>query len=135
MTIQAALKSQYHASMAMLKAALDSCPEGLWAEDSYRNQSWQVIYHTLFYTDFYLSASEQAFVPWSQHRKGYWDLGPALDRTPRIAYSREELTAYWEDLDARIDLAVDSLDLDAPESGWPPIARAPMRRNPCAFSG
>ena len=119
MTIQAALKSQYHASMAMLKAALDSCPEGLWAEDSYRNQSWQVIYHTLFYTDFYLSVSEQAFVPWSQHRKGYWDLGPALDRTPRIAYSREELTAYWEDLDARIDLAVDSLDLDAPESGFP----------------
>ena len=61
MTIQAALKSQYHAAMAMLKAALDSCPEELWADDSYRNQSWQVLYHTLFYTDFYLSASEMAF--------------------------------------------------------------------------
>ena len=119
MTIQAALKSQYHGGMAMLRAALDSCPEGLWADDSYRNQSWQVIYHTLFYTDFYLSASEQAFVPWSHHRKGYWELGPAPDGTLRIPYSREELTAYWKDLESRIDLAVDSLDLNAPECGFP----------------
>ena len=119
MTIQAALKSQYHGGMAMLRAALDSCPERLWADDSYRNQSWQIIYHTLFYTDFYLSASEQAFVPWSQHRKGYWELGPAPDGILRIPYSREELTAYWKDLESRIDLAVESLDLNAPECGFP----------------
>ena len=120
MTIQAALKSQYHGAMAMLKAALDSCPESLWVDDSYKNPFWQVAYHTLFYTDFYLSPSEHAYVHWPQHRPGYANLGqPAPDGTPRSPYTRAELTAYWQYCESRLDQAVDSLDLNAPECGFP----------------
>ena len=48
MTIQDILKSQYHASLAMLRGAVDVCPVELWTDDSYVNQFWQVVYQTLF---------------------------------------------------------------------------------------
>jgi hypothetical protein len=120
MTIQAVLKSQYHASLAMLRDAIDACPAGLWTDASYVNQFWQVAYHALFYTDFYLQPSESAFVPWEHHRPKHnffvsrWDA--AKSATP---YSIDEVRTYCARCDAMIDAAVDRLDLDAPDSGFP----------------
>jgi hypothetical protein len=34
MNIPAILKSQYHASLAMLLEAIDTCPAGLWTSDA-----------------------------------------------------------------------------------------------------
>ena len=79
MTLQAALKSQYHASLAMLLEAIDSCPADLWTSDQYVNQFWQVTYHALFYTDLYLQASEAAFAPWEHHRPGHHRFGTGPD--------------------------------------------------------
>jgi len=120
MTIQAVLKSQYHASLAMLREAIDACPSGLWTDASYVNQFWQVAYHTLFYTHFYLQPSESGFVPWEHHRPKHhffvsgWD--GAKSATP---YSIDDVRAYWARCDAMIDAAVDRLDLGAPDCGFP----------------
>jgi len=120
MTIQAVLKSQYHASLAMLRDAIDACPTDLWTDGSYVNQFWQVAYHALFYTDFYLQQSESAFVPWEHHRRNYnrfpADAEAARSLTP---YSIDEVRACWVRCDAMIDAAVDRLDLNAQESGFP----------------
>lgn len=119
MSIQDILKSQYHASLAMLRQAVDACPAELWTDTSYVNQFWQVAYHTLFYTDLYLDASEAAFVPWEHHRPqhNFFPSGPeaAGSLTP---YSIDEVRAYSARCDAKIDGAIDRLDLTAPDSGF-----------------
>lgn len=126
MTMQTVLKSQYHASLAMLLEAIEGCPAELWTSDAYTNSTWQIAYHTLFYTDLYLQANEAAFTPWEHHRPEHHHFGPAADpASPIIPYSQAEVTAYWRRCDAMIDAAVDRLDLSAASSGFPwyPISK------------
>ena len=120
MSLQAVLKSQYHASLSMLRDAIDACPPELWTDPSYVNPFWHVAYHTLFYTDLYLQASESAFVPWEHHRPKYnfFPSGPEAARS-LTPYSIDEVRACCARCDAMIDSAVDRLDLNAPESGFP----------------
>ena len=115
MTIQAVLKNQYKASLAMLRDAIQSCPTSLWIDASYVNPFWHVAYHALFYTDFYLQPSEAAFVPWEHHRPGYNRFGP----DPVPPFSVDELLEYCGRCEGMVDTAVDRLDLSAAESGFP----------------
>ena len=113
------LKSQYHASLAMLLEAIDSCPAALWDSDQYVNQFWHVAYHTLFYTHLYLQPTEADFVPWERHRPGYnrFGSGPNGPRT-LTPYSVEEIRAYCLHCQDMVDSAVDRLDLTSAESGF-----------------
>ena len=117
--IQAVLKSQYRASLAMLLEAIDSCPAGLWISDQHVNQFWHVAYHTLFYTHLYLQPSEADFVPWERHRPGYNRFENASDGTnPLTPYSVEDVRAYCLRCQDMVEAAVDRLDLSAPYSGF-----------------
>jgi hypothetical protein len=49
MDIKKSIKSQYHASLAMLRQAVEKCPETLWADDSFVNPFWHVAYHVVFH--------------------------------------------------------------------------------------
>jgi hypothetical protein len=119
MTLQAALKSQYYASLAMLQEAIDACPTGLWTSDRYVNQFWQIAYHTLYYTHLYLQPSEADFVPWEHHRPGYHRFESAADGAPVLSpYSAKEVRSYCLRCQNLIDSAVDRLDLTAPTSGF-----------------
>lgn len=60
---------QYLAILAMLKQAIEECPEQLWLDSKYTNQFWHIAYHAIFYTHFYLHASEAEFRPWAKHQK------------------------------------------------------------------
>lgn len=64
------LRSQYEAALAMLKQCVAACPpehyEGRIARDSFRT----VAYHTLFWTDYYLSPGEDAFELRDLHHRG-----------------------------------------------------------------
>ena len=120
MSLQDAIKSQYHASLAMLRAAIDACPAELWNDASYVNPFWQVAYHTLFYADFYLQPSETTFVPWERHRPKYNFFPPDAESARSLTpYSVDEVKAYCARCEAMIDEAVDRLDLASPESGFP----------------
>ena len=115
MTIQATLKSQYHASLAMLLEAIEHCPPSLWTSPVYANRYWQVAYHVLYYTDLYLQPDEASFTPWELHRPEHHRFGPRPDLTP---YTQAELLAYGHRCDALVDSAVDRLDLTAAGSGF-----------------
>lgn len=60
-----ALASQYAAALAMLGRAIEACPEALWddASASTFGRFWYIAYHTLFWTDCYLSPSVEGFHP------------------------------------------------------------------------
>src|SRR5262245_64977465 len=82
------LKSQYHAALAMLREAVERCPENEWSNTDHKNAFWQVAYHTLFFTHLYLQRDEAAFQRWAQHR-GHDD---GVDGDP---YTQAQVLAYW----------------------------------------
>jgi hypothetical protein len=119
MTIQAILKSQYHASLAMLREAIELCPTGLWTSDAYTNPFWQVAYHALYYTHLYLQPDEHGFAPWEHHRPDHHRFGPRpASAGPLVPYAAAELSDYGRHCDALVDSAVDRLDLTAASSGF-----------------
>lgn len=61
MDVKAALKNQYHAALAMLRQAIEECPEKLWVGGDYPVAFWRVAYHVLFFTHFYLQSNHNLF--------------------------------------------------------------------------
>jgi hypothetical protein len=125
MNIQPALKSQYHAGLNTLRETIDHCPEAMWYDPAEGFAAfWRVAYHTLFFTHFYLSPNEHSFTPWERARPEAQYLGPLFwqnNRLPKLCdpYTRADIMEYWNCCDRMIDPAVDALDLESPESGFP----------------
>lgn len=93
------LRRQFGAAIDMLAAAIDACPDALWDDRSAPPPFWHIAYHTLFYLDLYLSASEQGFAPPAFHRENANFLRdvpfpPYQVDTPAVAYTKDELRAY-----------------------------------------
>jgi len=124
--LRTALKSQYHAALAMLREAIERCPDQEWLRTEPTNAFWQVAYHALFFAHLYVLPNEAAFRPWERHQSdvqypdgipGPPDPNSTLPLLPR-PYSKAEALAYWSVCDDMIDSAVDALDLRSPESGF-----------------
>jgi hypothetical protein len=85
------LRNQYEAALAMLKACIAACSdehyEGKVARDTFRT----IAYHTLFWTDYYLSPGEQAFALQEVHQRGGDDRvlasSPGLTREEALSYA------------------------------------------------
>jgi hypothetical protein len=123
------IKSQYGASLEMLRSAIEACPEKLWDSDSYKNRFWHIAYHALFYTDLYLSGSEEDFTPWEKSRPENNFLGPLPwppHKEPEIgeSYSRSEILEYWDIVSENLSMKVDAVSLDQPSGfEWLPFNR------------
>lgn len=124
--LRAAIKSQYHAALAMLRETLECCPEELWLSSEHVNAFWQLAYHTLYFTHLYLQPNEAAFRPWAEHQAevqhpdgiaGPADSESALPLIPE-PYSKAQVLAYWRFCDGLVDDALRRLDLLSPESGF-----------------
>lgn len=124
MNIQNALKSQYHAALAMLRETIQRCPDNLWTAGQEPRPFWRIAYHALFYTHLYLQPNEAAFQPWEKSREEC----QFLDRLPWHPhdmpktfppYSQQEILEYWRLCDAIVDESVDRLDLASQECGFP----------------
>jgi hypothetical protein len=109
--LRSVLKSQYHASLAMLRAAIERCPPETWVSTAQRNACWQVAYHALFFAHLYLQRDEAAFRLWEQHRGA----GDGIQGEP---YTQAQVLEYWAFCDRMVDDAVEALNLDATESGF-----------------
>jgi hypothetical protein len=123
MDVKEVIKSQYHASLEMLKRAVEKCPESLWADPEPKNKFWHIAFHALFYTHLYLQDSEKDFTPWAKHRAMYNFTGPVPwppHEIPKIGepYSKPEVLEYLEFCQKEVDKRVPGLNLDS-ESGFP----------------
>jgi hypothetical protein len=127
-SLRTMLKSQYHASLAMLRDAIARCPDDEWAATAHTNPCWRVAYHTLFYAHFYLGQDEASFTPWEGHQRHVQRLDGSLppgsdpsEPPPPVPrpYTRDETLAYWSHCDEMVDAAIDHLDLDRADSGFP----------------
>jgi hypothetical protein len=124
--LRAALKSQYHAALAMLRESIERCPEDLWLDHRPKNAFWQIAYHTLYFTHLYLQPRLEAFRPWEghqggvQHEDGIAGTADPASALPLIPgpYTKLQTLAYWSHVDTMVDGAVDRLDLSSRESGF-----------------
>ena len=118
MDIKETVKSQFYASLEMLKHAITECPESLWLSTEYKTPYWHIAYHVLFFAHLYLHPSEDDFVPWEKHKQAYISLRPSEERTePLKPFSKSEILAYHDLCCAQVEERIMSLDLEA-ESGF-----------------
>jgi hypothetical protein len=84
---------QFGAAIDMLENAAAACPDKLWGDRSRRPEYWYLVYHTLFFLDYYLSDSEDKFLPPAPFTLGELDPAGIL---PERVYSKKELRDYLE---------------------------------------
>lgn len=130
--LASSLKSQYHASLDMLRQAIEACPGDLWVDKAYTNPFWRITYHTLYFVHFYLQPKASDFSPWEQHQTyiqdmddipappEFQDLGELPHRPPQTGepYTKEQMLEYWKICDDMIDSVVDTVELSSTESGF-----------------
>ena len=83
------IRSQYLATLEMLKNAIEKCPDALWNDPADKNKFWHLAYHALFYTHLYLQPTEQDFKPWGEQHAPR-----QLSETADHPYSKQEMLEY-----------------------------------------
>jgi hypothetical protein len=112
------IKSQYYASLEMLRQVILACPETLWKSRDYKAPFWHIAYHALFFTHLYLQPSEDEFVPWKKHKEEFISLRSSGEKPKALEpYSKEEILAYHALCREQVEAQVTSLDLEA-KSGF-----------------
>lgn len=84
---------QFGAAIDMLENAVVACPYELWSDRSQRPEYWHVVFHTLFFLDYYLSDSPDGFTPPAPFT--LTELDPAGVLPDRV-YTKAELLTYLE---------------------------------------
>ncbi len=116
MDIKGALKGQFHASLAMMRSAIEICPEAIWNSGEHPRTFWRMAYHTLYYSHMYLLQTHEEFEPWPKYRTDYENIFE--DATEVAPPSKEEILEYIAFVDAMVDHQIETLDLDSQESGF-----------------
>jgi hypothetical protein len=84
---------QLGAAIDMLENALLAFPEEVWSDRSQPPEPWYLAFHTLFFLDYYLSDSSEAFAPPAPFTLDELDPAGVLPERP---YTQAELHAYLQ---------------------------------------
>lgn len=116
MKLKEAIRGQYHAGLEQLRQTVALCPDHVWTGGEHPRNYWRIAYHAAFYTHLYMAQNLEAFQAWERAR-AYCEL---LWEKPNIveAYTRADILEYIQWVDARVDVTVDSLDLESEETGF-----------------
>jgi hypothetical protein len=124
--LRQALKEQYHAGFAMLAQCVLKCPDDLWTSGVHPRTFWRIAFHAGYFTHLYLGQSEDAYQPWPERPEGClqlwqkpWDLEPYELPEGFEPYTKEQILDYIAYIGSLVDPTVETLDLDAEETGIP----------------
>lgn len=84
---------QIGAAIDSMEAAIDACPDDVWGDRSRFPEFWYVVYHTLFFLDYYMSESPEGYAPPPPFT--LTELDPAGVLPDRV-YSKEEMRRFLE---------------------------------------
>jgi len=87
------LWSQFGSSIDMLENAMKACPDNLWSDQTQQSEFWYLVYHTIFWLDFYLTDSPADFTPQNPFTLSELDPEGLL---PERIYTKAELLNYLE---------------------------------------
>ncbi len=118
MDLHKTIRSQYLASLAMLKQVIVKCPEALWNAPGNQDKFWRKSYHALFYTHLYLQNAEKDFVLWEKHH----------DPEGEVPFTKDEVLEYLSFVEKQVADCVPVTNLDA-ESGfhWLPFGKLELQ--------
>lgn len=88
-----AVWGQVGAAIDSLELAIDACPDTLWGDRSRFPEYWYVVYHTLFFLDYYMSESPEGYAPPPPFT--LTELDPAGVLPDRV-YSKEEMRRFLD---------------------------------------
>jgi hypothetical protein len=97
---------QFGAAIDMLENAMHVCPDGLWSDRSRRPEFWYLVYHTLFWLDYYLAGSPEGFAPPAPFTLD--ELDPA-ELMPDRPYTKAELQNYLDHGRAKCRTTIEAL--------------------------
>ena len=103
---RAVLWRQFGAAIDMLENALLACPDELWSDRSQRPEFWYLVFHTLFWLDYYLSHSDEGFAPPAPFTRDELDPAGVFPERP---YTKVELRTYLEHGRRKCRAAVEAL--------------------------
>jgi hypothetical protein len=90
---------QLEAALCTLNVCIDRCPDSVWDGRVGNLLFCQVVFHTLFYADYYLGRDEESFRGQAFHRdhpRFFGDYEEFEDRAPRLRYDRASVRAYLD---------------------------------------
>lgn len=90
---------QFEAALCMLHACVDRCPDTTWTSRVAKYKFCQVVFHTLFFTDFYLGRNEQSFrqQPFHLNNESFFgDYEEFEDRAPVRLYDKASIYTYLQ---------------------------------------
>lgn len=134
MTWNASIWRQFGAAIDMLENALRACPDELLQERLYNERSappefaeyWYVVYHALFWLDFYLSDSAEGFAPPAPFTLSELEAG----LLPERLYTKAELQTYLEHgrnkCRAKLEALTDALVPQQSRRDWPDMSVAEL---------
>ena len=113
--LKAAMAGQYRAGLAMLREAIEVCPDEFWTTGRHPREFWRVSFHTLYYTHLYLEQTEHDFQRWDKDPRPDDDTYLRDIPTP---ISKADMLEYCAFVDALVEPKLALLDLEAPEAGY-----------------
>ena len=131
--MRTALAGQYHATLAMLRDAIEKCPDALWLDQTHQNAYWRIAHHALFFVHLYLLDSPDDFEPPAWHQRQVQN-PDALIRPPNPEsdlplgpdpYSQAQILDYCNWCDRLVDTRLQEMDITSSSSGfdWYPISK------------
>lgn len=131
MDVRAALVEQYLAGLAMLRMAVEACPEHLWVAGSHPRTFWRIAWHTLFFTELYLVQEADRFPAlaedWPTRARTLLGVNGPAEEIRGEPYelpegteplTKAELLELVQHLKLIIKPTVDGLNLDRSDSGF-----------------
>ena len=108
------IHQQFGAALDTLDNAIDACPDDLWGDrptsessvETPHLQFWYMVYHTLFFLDYYLSDSAENFAPPEPFTLS--ELDPA-GVFPERVYNKAEMKTYLEHGRKKLRAALNAL--------------------------
>ena len=93
------IANQYEASFCTLALCAQRCPESHWNARIAKYPFSQVVFHTLFFADYYLGDDPESFIQQRFHVENpelFSDYEQLKDQEPQSVYSREQIELYGD---------------------------------------
>ena len=114
--IRSVLKRQHRAALAMLREAIEVCPEDLWRFGEHPRNYWRIAYHAAGYLHLYLYDDMKSWKPWEKARNACAVLeGDVEVMEP---YTKQEMLDFMDLISAEIEPRIDALDIESKSCGF-----------------
>jgi DinB family protein len=82
---------QFGAAIDMLENCIEACPDSLWNDQDRNPQYWYLVFHTLWWLDYYLTSPIESYAPVPPY--GLEEMDPAGVLPPRV-YTKAEMRGF-----------------------------------------